>query len=302
MRTVAILGAAGRFGSHVAIAFQEAGWEVKRVLRPGSRSEGAGEAVFADAMDASSLRKAIGNADFIVNALNPKYSKWTSDLPRLTAPVIAVARESGARVLIPGNVYNYGSSLPEMLTRDTPWSGDHAKAAARIAMEKAWRESGLGVTVLRAGDFFGAPGPESWFEGQIARRITAGRFLYPGPMDRPHAWGFLPDLGRAAVALAEREHVPDGYEEIGFPGHAPDGAELMAAAGLAMGKPLRQGRFPWLPLRALGPFVPMAREVTAMRYLWDRPHRICGKDFQAALPGFRMTPLDEAVAEALAGG
>lgn len=95
MRTVAILGAAGRFGSHVAIAFQEAGWEVKRVLRPGSRSEGAGEAVFADAMDASSLRKAIGNADFIVNALNPKYSKWTSDLPRLTAPVIAVARECG---------------------------------------------------------------------------------------------------------------------------------------------------------------------------------------------------------------
>lgn len=192
MKTVAIPGAAGRFGSHAAIAFQEAGWVVKRVLRPGSRSEGAGEAVFADAMDASSLRKAIGNADFIVNALNPRYSKWTSDLPRLTASVIAVARECGARVLIPGNVYNYGSSLPEMLTRDTPWSGDHAKAAARIAMEEAWCESGLGVTVLRAGISSARPDRKAGSRGRLRGVSMPGVSSIPARWTVPMPGAFSP--------------------------------------------------------------------------------------------------------------
>lgn len=38
-----------------------------------------------------------------------------------------------------------------------------------------------------------------------------------------------------------------------------------------------------------------------MRYLWERPHRIDGAAFRAAVPGFRETPPAEAIRAALRG-
>ena len=49
--------------------------------------------------------------------------------------------------------------------------------------------------VIRAGDFFGG-GPGSWFDLAIAKRAAAGALVYPGPLDRPHAWAYLPDLAQ----------------------------------------------------------------------------------------------------------
>lgn len=299
LRTALILGANGRFGAEAARAFHEAGWHVRRQIRPGAKREGPGQAVEAEGTDPRALSRAAEGAALIVNALNPPYPAWTREIPRLTEAAMAAARASGARTIVPGNIYNYGSRLPEILNGSTPERPDHAKAKARVEMEAAWRASGLPVTVLRAGDFLGAGGREGWFETAIAAAAHKGRFTAPGPMDLPHAWAWLPDMTRAAVMLAEREAQPDGFEHIPFPGHTATLAELKTAMETALGRELKTRRFPWWALRAAGIVSPKMREMTEMRYLWERPHRIDGAALMAALPEFRATPLEDAVAAAL---
>ncbi|MDP7342544.1 MAG: hypothetical protein QF767_04105 [Alphaproteobacteria bacterium] len=53
-------------------------------------------------------------------------------------------------------------------------------------------------------------------------------------------------------------------------------------------------------MRLLGFAVPQMREVAEMSYLWRRPHAIDGAKLAAALPGFQETPVEAAIAEALA--
>ena len=87
--------------------------------------------------------------------------------------------------------------MPATLAADTPERPDTRKGRIRVAIEAEMRERaprGLRSAVLRAGDFFGGAGSGSWFDLVIAKSAAAGKLVYPGPLDVPHAWAFLPDL------------------------------------------------------------------------------------------------------------
>lgn len=94
-QTALILGPTGRFGRNMALAFENAGWAVKRFDRK-----------------TDTLNSAAMGADVIVHGWNPTYDRWAKDVPVLTKKVIAAAKVSGATVLIPGNVYVYGADAP----------------------------------------------------------------------------------------------------------------------------------------------------------------------------------------------
>lgn len=299
--TVFILGATGRFGAAAADAFAAAGWRVRRQVRPGRTAEGPGEAVPVDVLDHEALTAAAMGADVIVHALNPPYPDWATEVPRLTKAAIVAARRSGAAVLIPGNLYNYGARLPDRLTEATPEAADHEKARLRIEMEEAWRASGVPTIVLRAGDFIDTKAGDNWFEGQITKDVAKGRIMYPGPLDRVHAWAYLPDMARAATMLAEGRARLAPFEMVNFPGYALTGDELIALVERALGRSLKRRRPPWGLVRLMGLVSPLMREVGAMRYLWDRPHRVDGARLAALLPGFEATPPDQAVRSSLAG-
>ena len=299
--TVLILGAAGRFGYAAARAFDDDGWRVRRWLGPGRADDGPGAVFHGDLHDGEAMAEAAYGADVIVNALNPPYPDWAHAIPEITKAVIAAARNSGAAALLPGNVYNYGAGLPAVLSEGTLFIGDHRKARIRIEMEAAYRESGVRTLILRAGDFIDTRPGENWFEGQIAAKVISGKIVYPGPLDRPHAWAYLPDLARAASALAtERGRLPD-FADIGFPGFTLTGEALIDLVEGAVERKLRRGRFPWFALRLLALGSPMMREVLEMRYLWQRGHRIDGGAFAEALPGFTPTDPEEAIRRSLTG-
>ncbi|MEM7546430.1 MAG: NAD(P)H-binding protein [Pseudomonadota bacterium] len=298
--TVLILGATGRFGRAAAAAFHDAGWEVRVQMRSAVPHALPGRRVIADLDDSNMLDKAAAGAAVIVNALNPPYDKWTEEVPRTTDQVIALAQRSGAHVMIPGNVYNFGSNLPEVLSEATPEVGDHKKARIRIAMEAAYRASGVPTLVLRAGDFIDTHPGENWFEGQITAKLAQGRLVYPGPMDSVHAWAFLPDLARATVGLMARRDMLAQFQTVHFPGYNVTGAELARAVEAWVG-PRSVRSMPWWALHLIAPFTPLMREVLDMRYLWQRPHRIDGALFHQLLPEFKATPLEQAVRASLEG-
>jgi nucleoside-diphosphate-sugar epimerase len=266
MSKVIILGAKGRFGRAALHAFAQAGWQVTALGRNWGDATIPGVArITGNAFDAETLKQACAGHDVIVNALNPPYENWSKDLPRLTASVIKAAKASGATVIIPGNVYNYGETAPAVLTEDTPWHPTTRKGKLRVDMENTYRASGVRTIVLRAGDFIEQEQSGNWFDAKIAADARKGRTVYPGPHDAVHAWAYLPDMARAAVMLAEKRAQFDAFEEVGFEGYSLNGQELAAHIAAAVGRPQRMGGLPWKIVGLLGLFNAGMREIYEMR-------------------------------------
>ena len=38
----------------------------------------------------------------------------------------------------------------------------------------------------------------------IVKALAKGKLVYPGPLDRAHAWAYLPDLAQAFVAVTRK--------------------------------------------------------------------------------------------------
>ena len=55
----------------------------------------------------------------------------------------------------------------------------------------------------------------------------------------------------------------------------------------------------WLPIVTLSPVWALARYLTAMRYLWDKPHRLDPTPLRELLPGHRDTSAEAALAAAI---
>lgn len=283
-QTVLVLGATGRFGRAAAEAFWNAGWRVR---------------VFDRATD--QLPDAAIGADVIVNGWNPPYHRWAEQLPELTDILIAAARGSGATVIQAANVYVYGAGAPETLGPETPHAARNPLGRQRIRMEDMLRASGVPVIFLRAGDFIDTEASGNWFDRVLLANIAQGRLDYPGDPDIVHAWAWLPDLGRAAVALAERRHTLARVEEVTFPGYSLTARELTGLVAKALGRPVRLARFAWWPVQIARPFWRLAPGLLEMRYLWTMPHRLDGARLGETAPDFTPTPADEAIAAALAG-
>jgi NAD(P)-dependent dehydrogenase (short-subunit alcohol dehydrogenase family) len=174
-QTVMVLGANGRFGSAAVLAFACAGWRVIAQSRRGAiKPWPAGvQPLIADALDSRTLLLAGAGADLIVHALNPDYTRWDSLVPPLTAAVVDLAAATGATLMLPGNVYNFGSQLPDRLDETTPLVADTPKARVRIELEAALQAAtarGVRSIVIRAGDFLGAAG--TWFDLSLARQLA----------------------------------------------------------------------------------------------------------------------------------
>jgi nucleoside-diphosphate-sugar epimerase len=304
-KRILILGAAGRIGRTAAEAFRDAGWEVSSLVRGKSADRVAPgtQVVEVDARDTESVAEAAQGMDVILHALNPPYTEWPTLVPQLAEAAIAAARASGATLVLPGNVYNYGTDMPPVIDETTPMHPISRKGALRVALESRLRDAGIRCIILRAGDFYGGgdEGAGSWFDRVIIRYIEQGRLTYPGPLNVVHAWAYLPDLAATLVRLVEARTQFGDFETFGFPGHAVTGAEMARAIEQAFHRRLKVSGMPWPFLRMLGLVVPTFRELAEMAYLWQVPHRIDGSKLEAAIGTTPHTPFETAIMDTLDG-
>jgi nucleoside-diphosphate-sugar epimerase len=312
--SVLVLGGRGRIGLATVRAFALAGWRVHAQVRPGASGPAIpGVQWLAIAPeDTAALGAAAQGASVVVHALSPAYTQraWRADVLRLTDAAVAVTRELNATLMLPANVYNFGAAMPRVLTEETPQRPTTFKGRLRAASEQRIREATqdgrMKAVMIRAGDFFGS-GSGSWLDLVIAKDLASGKLTYPGKLDVPTPWAYLPDLARTFVKVAERRAQLPAFETLHFGGHHVSGADWAEVARdiaweqgwLGANGQLRVNSLSWPLMRAVALFVPTVAAICEMRYLWRTPHALANAKLRALIGQEPHTPFADAVRGAL---
>lgn len=313
-RSALVIGATGGAGHEVVLALLRHGWSVSALHRDPGRASGSFPSecpirwIRGDAMRAADVASAADGASLIFHGVNPPgYRRWRELAIPMLEHSIAAARRADARLVFPGNVYNFGPDAWPLLSEDSPQHPITTKGAVRVEMEQMLADAagaGTRSLVVRAGDFFGPHAPGSWLGAVMVKPDKPVRSLtYPGRRTVGHAWAFLPDLAETVARLAELEHDLAPFEVMHLGGHwLEPGIEIAEAVRRVVGKPdLPVRSFPWLLVYLGMPFSPLMRELPEMRYLWNEPIRLNNAKLVSRLGAEPHTPLDEAVRRTLAG-
>ncbi|HYQ44493.1 MAG TPA: SDR family NAD(P)-dependent oxidoreductase, partial [Polyangiaceae bacterium] len=207
-KTALIIGATGGVGSEIARVLSRRGFRVRALHRDPERAKarmaslGAIEWSKGDAMNAADVLRAAAGVSLVVHAANPPgYRNWKGLALPMLENSIAAAQATGARLVFPGTVYNFGPETFPIVAEAAPQRPRTRKGAIRVAMEqrlaRAARE-GVPVLIVRAGDFFGSAGQNNWFsQGLVRPGKPLTWMFYPGKREVGHAWAYLPDLAEA---------------------------------------------------------------------------------------------------------
>lgn len=307
-----VLGATGGVGGETATALARHGWRIRALTRDPqaepARRQPDWEWVRGDAMDAASVAGAAGGAGLIVHAVNPPgYKNWDKLVLPMIDHTIEAARASGARILLPGTIYNYGPDAYPTLREDSPQHPTSRKGKIRVELERRLEtaaKDGVRSLILRLGDFFGPHLGNSWFsQGLVKPGRPVRSITYPGKPGVGHNWAYLPDAGETFALLADREKELEPFARFHFTGHwDADGTAMTSAIARAVGKPdLKVKALPWWLLKLAAPFNETVRELGEMKGLWQTPVRLDNHKLTSFLGQEPHTPLDQAIAATLKG-
>lgn len=307
---VLILGVNGSIGSYVAKALLARGWPVRALVRDRAQAEARWlesgiKWVQGDAMNRETVICAAEGAATIVHALSPAgYRDWHRLVMPMIDNSIAAARAVGARIALPGTLYNYGPERSPVITEATPQAPRTEKGRIRVALESRLAEVSdeCPVLILRAGDFFGGAARSSWFSQSLVqpgRPVT--RLLNPGK-GVGHSWAYLPDLAEAFAMLLERPERLRRFEQVQFAGHwDPDGTLMPRVIRDVVGREVPERAFPWWLMRLLAPFGGFPQAVRDVEPYWRHPMRLDNSRLTDLLGTEPHTPIEVAIRDTLKG-
>ena len=294
----------GPIGSTVAQQLAAAGEDVRVLTRSGGTSAGRIERRAVDATDAGALTAASRGAAVIYNCANPLYHRWATDWPPLAASLLAAAEATGAVYAITGNLYPYGPRDTAMIEGMADVATDD-KGRVRAQLwrgAKALHDAGrVRAVEVRGSDFYGpGVGDQGHFGSRSMPQLLSGKAIQLlGNVDVPHSFTYVPDVARALIAAATNERM------WGQAWHVPTVAagtqrEMATAIAAAAGAPPAKVKaVPWSILRVMGIAKPMIKEITKLRYQFDRSYILDSTRSEEVL-GQRPTPLAEGIAELVA--
>jgi len=308
-KTALVLGATGGVGGAIAEALLRRGWHVRGLARdlsaPAVIAHPGLEWRQGDAMNRAQVVAAAEGMSAIVHAVNPPgYRNWGAlVLPMIDNTLAAARAAGGARIVLPGTIYNYDVARTAVISADTHQRPRSRKGRIRVALERRLETAApdVPVLILRAGDFFGPGVRSSWFAqamvrpGQPVRRIV-NPALGPG-----HSWAYLPDLADTFAGLMDAGERLAPFERLQFEGlHDGTGSMMTDAVRRALGREVPVRAFPWWLMRALAPFGGFPREAADIAAYWRWPARLDNRRLVELLGEEPRTPLDAAVRASLA--
>ncbi|MDX0015221.1 NAD(P)H-binding protein [Sinorhizobium meliloti] len=313
-RTALVLGATGGVGGAIAARLMREGWQVRALCRNADAARSgwrhdcpAPQFVTGDAMDGASVVRAATLGDgvaAIVHAVNPPgYRNWSSlVLPMIDNTLAAARAAGGARIVLPGTVYNYDPVQTLVIDENTPQNARTTKGRIRVALERKLAEASPEVSslILRAGDFFGPGTRASWFAQAMVQPGRPVRKFTSMASGVPHAYAYLPDLAAAFAGLMAIPERLRAYETVQFAGHwDPTGTQMRDAVRRGVAQDVPERAFPWWMMRLAAPFGGFPKETLEIEPAWKHPMRLDNQRLVDLLGVEPHTPLDQAIAAAL---
>ena len=311
-RQALVLGATGSFGGALALELLARGWKVRALVRDASRLAKLGtqgraiEAVIGDALQAEDVARAARDCAVLVHGVNYPYPQWVPNMERVTTHALRAARQVGALLVFPGNVYGFGLQDSAPLDENAGMRPNSEKGKLRVKLETAIKAATMDgkcrALIVRAGDYFG-PTVRNGYVDRIFGHAAIGKPIQVlGKLDIAHQWAYVPDLARLSADLIERPMRLAAFEVVHWRGTVADPQRaFLQAIALAAGKPsLGLSVLPWPLVWLLARFSPLMREVYEMRYLFDRAIVIDDPRRRVLVPDFVATPLDTAIGATLA--
>ena len=113
-----------------------------------------------------------------------------------------------------------------------------------------------------------------------------------GPIDTPHEFLFVPDVGDVVTALAAKPEAYGRFWNLAGAGEITQREIIHRVFALAGRKPKFRVAGKWA-LRALGLFNPVMRELVEMQYLLTNPVLMDDSALHQLLGAIRKTPYPE---------
>jgi nucleoside-diphosphate-sugar epimerase len=309
MAKIALWGANGAVGRSIADSLRAEG----RPYRVVGRSRQSLEQTFgADPLaeivtwnpdDPASVRAAATGVESIVYLVGVDYTRF--DLhPLLMRTTVDAAVEAGVkRMLLIGTVYPYGRPRTARVREDHPREPHTYKGRMRKAQEdvlldadKAGRIAGA---VLRLPDFYGAGTDKSLIRDLFVAAIAGKTANLIGPIDTPHEFAYVPDVGPVIARLIEEPRAYGRVWHLGGAGVTSQKA-LVDLVSRELGRPVKTLAVGKPLLRMLGLFNPLLREFVEMNYLMTEPVILDDSALAALIGPIAKTPYEEGVRAILA--
>jgi nucleoside-diphosphate-sugar epimerase len=310
---VGLFGAAGAIGHSIAAALRAAGRDYRVIGRSRAPLEAAfgqdphAEIVTWNPDDPASVTAAAAGLQTAIYLVGVPYNQFASHPPLMEKTLAGLKAAGVERLILIGTVYPYGrrqgssdgrSADGALVTENHPREPHTFKGQMRLAQENlvldAHGRDGLSTLVLRLPDFYGPGVERSLLHGVFEGAAHGTRAQMIGPIDVPHEFVFVPDVGPVVETLTR---TPQAYgrwlhmagtgtitqREVANKAYALAGREpkLMVA-----GKPM---------LRVLGLFNPILREMVEMNYLMTDPFVLDDRALQALIGPIRKTSYEEGI-------
>ena len=254
---------AGLIGRPLAERLVARGDTVTIATRSGATIVGA-TSLILDASDPAAFTQAATDTSTIFVCTNPPYTEWAAQWPPIYEAAIAAASASGARLVMMGNLYPYGSPIGAM-TEHSPETTTEAKGLIRQAgwakMRAAHNAGHIRAVEVRASDYFGpgAPDPAHLGEAFFTAVLGSKTARVVGKPQLAHSWSYLPDIVSTLIAAAD--HTGDWGRVWHVPSGTVSRADIVGQLNAHYDTRGKVSGYPQLLLRALGVLSPMTREV-----------------------------------------
>ncbi|TDN70512.1 NAD-dependent epimerase/dehydratase family protein [Paraburkholderia sp. BL10I2N1] len=304
-----LFGAAGAAGRSIAAALGAAGrpYSVigrgRAALQASFGTDPNAEIVTWNPEDPASIAAAAAGLQTAIYLVGVPYHQFAAHPPLMQKTLDGLIAAGVQRLILIGTVYPYGRPQSRPVTESHPREPHTFKGKMRLAQEDlvldAHGHNGLETLVLRLPDFYGPGVEHSFLHGVFEGAARGTRAQMIGPVDVPHEFVFIPDLGPVVETLTRTPQAFGRVLHLAGAGTITQREVAERAYALCnrtpkltvAGKPM---------LRALGLFNPMLRELVEMHYLLTDPVVLDDTALQTLIGPIRKTSYEEGIVQSLA--